>query len=112
MSVLRGLRHHQSALGQPLMGHTKFGAMFPNRSFCPPAGHGRGGVHILVAVGHGVWKTSEPLSDLDQLLNIAKHDPFMSARWVVGVCSAQQRLVYHVPNGLPMRYSRRGAEEA
>ena len=49
--------------------------------------HGRG-------MGHGVWKTSEPLSDLDQLLNIAKHDPFVSAKWVVSVCSAQQRLVY------------------
>ena len=26
-------------------------------------------------VGHDAWKASEPLSDLDQLLSIAKHDP-------------------------------------
>ena len=63
-------------------------------------------VVVYMAVGHGVWKTSEPLSDLDQLLNIAKHDPFVSAKWVVSVCSAQQRLVYHVPHGLPTRCSR------
>ena len=63
-----------------------------------------------MAVGHGVWKTSEPLSDLDQLLNIVKNDPFVSAKWVVSVCSAQQRLVYHVPHGLPTRCSRRGVE--
>ena len=64
-----------------------------------------------MAVGHGVWKTSEPLSDMDQLLNIAqKHDPFVNAKRVVSVCSAQQRLAYHVPHGLPMRCSRRGAE--
>ena len=31
--------------------------------------HGRGGVLARV------WKTSEQLSDLDQWLNIAKHDP-------------------------------------
>ena len=90
------------------MGHSNFGAMFKNGSFCPLAGHGRGGVHG--PVGHGVWKTSESLSDLDQLLNIAKHDLFVSAKWVAGVCSAQQRLVYHMPHGLPTRCSRRGAE--
>ena len=31
-------------------------------------------------VWHGVWKTSEPLSDLDQWLNIAKHDPNVNAK--------------------------------
>ena len=31
-------------------------------------------------VWHGVWKTSEPLSDLDQWLNIAKHDPNVNTR--------------------------------
>ena len=46
-------------------------------------------VVTCMAVGHGVWKTFEPLSDLDQLLNIAKHDPFVGAKWVVGVSSAQ-----------------------
>ena len=60
-------------------------------------------VVACMAVGRGIWKTSEPLSDLDQLLNIAKHDPFVSAKWVVSVCSAQQRLVYHMPHGLPTR---------
>ena len=37
---------------------------------------------VLVAcmpVGHGAWKASEPLSDLDQLLSIAKHDPNVNA---------------------------------
>ena len=33
-------------------------------------------------VGHGAWKASEPLSDPDQLLSIAKHDPNVS-RWLV-----------------------------
>ena len=37
-------------------------------------------VAYYMAVGHGVWKTSEPLPDLDQLLNIARHDPFVSAK--------------------------------
>ena len=32
-------------------------------------------------VWHGVWKTSEPLSDLDQWLNIAKHDPNVNAEY-------------------------------
>ena len=61
-------------------------------------------VVACMAVGHGVWKTSEPLSDLDQLLNIAKHDPFVSAKWVVSVCSAQQRLVYTM--SCPMAFPR------
>ena len=35
-------------------------------------------------VGHGAWKASEPLSDLDQLLSIVKHDPNVNAsRWLV-----------------------------
>ena len=41
------------------------------------------GVVAVVAwmpVWHGVWKTSEPLSDLDQWLNIAKHDPNVNAK--------------------------------
>ena len=49
-------------------------------------------VVACMAVGHGVWKTTEPLSDLDKLLNIVKHDPFVSARWVVGVCSTIWRV--------------------
>ena len=36
-------------------------------------------------VGHGTWKASEPLSDPDQLLSIAKHDPNVNAKQVVGV---------------------------
>ena len=45
-------------------------------------------------VGHGAWKASEPLSDLDQLLSIAMHDPNVNAKQVVGVCNTQQRLVH------------------
>ena len=37
-------------------------------------------VVACMAVGCGVWKTSEPIFDLDQLLDIAKHDPFVSAK--------------------------------
>ena len=49
---------------------------------------------VLVAcmpVGHGAWKASEPLSDPDQLLSnsIAKHDPNVNAKQVVGVCNTQ-----------------------
>ena len=32
-------------------------------------------------VGHGAWKASEPLSDLDQLLSIVKHDPNVNAKY-------------------------------
>ena len=39
--------------------------------------------------GHGAWKASEPLSDPDQLLSIAKHDPNVNAKQVVGVCNTQ-----------------------
>ena len=48
--------------------------------------------------GHGAWKASEPLSDLDQLLSIAMHDPNVNAKQVVGVCNTQQRLVYPLPH--------------
>ena len=61
------------------------------------------GVVAVVAcmpVWHDVWKTSEPLSDLDQWLNIAKRDPNVNAKLVVGVCNAQQRLVHPLPHGL------------
>ena len=43
-------------------------------------------------------KASEPLSDPDQLLSIAKYDPNVNAKQVVGVCSTQQRLVYPLPH--------------
>ena len=49
-------------------------------------------------VGHGTWKASEPLSDPDQLLSIAKHDPNVNAKQVVGVCNTQQRLVHPLPH--------------
>ena len=45
-------------------------------------------------VGHGAWKASEPLSDLDQLLSTVKHDPNVNAKQVVSVCNTQQRLVH------------------
>ena len=35
-------------------------------------------------VGHGAWKASEPLSDLDQLLGIAKYDPNVLIGVVLG----------------------------
>ena len=63
-------------------------------------------------VGYGSWKASEPLSDPDQLLSIAKHDPNVNAKQVVGVCNTQQRLVYplelgriNFPNGPDFRGS-------
>ena len=49
-------------------------------------------------VWHGTWKASEPLSDLDQLLSIAKHDPNVNAKQVVGVCNTQQQLVHPLPH--------------
>ena len=49
-------------------------------------------------VGHGAWKASEPLSDLDQLLSIVKHDPNVNAEQVVSVCNTQQRLVHPLPH--------------
>ena len=60
-------------------------------------------------VWHDVWKTSGPLSDLDQWLNIAKRDPNVNAKLVVGVCNAQQRLVHPLPPGLHTRCPRRDA---
>ena len=68
---------------------------------------GRGGVDARVA--RGVWKTSEPLFDLDQWLNIAKHGPNVNVKQVVGVCNAQQRLVHPLPHGLHTRCPRRDA---
>ena len=41
-------------------------------------------------VGNGARKTSEPLSDLDQLLSIVKHNPNVNAKQVVCVCNTQQ----------------------
>ena len=70
------------------------------------------GVVAVVAwmpVWHDVWKTSEPLFDLDQWLNIAKHDPNVNAKYVVSVCNAQQRLVHPLPHGLHTRCPRRDA---
>ena len=57
-------------------------------------------------VGHGAWKASEPLSDPDQLLSIAKHDPNVNAKQVVGVCNTQQRLVHPLPHTSHTRYPR------
>ena len=51
------------------------------------------------------WPRSEPLSDLDQLLSIVKHDPNVNAKQVVSVCNTQQRLVHppapHLPYEVP-----------
>ena len=58
--------------------------------------------------GHGAWKASEPLSDPDQLLSIAKHDPNVNAKQVVGVCNTQQRLVDPLPHTPPIRGTRGG----
>ena len=55
-------------------------------------------------VGHGAWKASEPLSDLDQLLSIAKHDPNVNAEQVVSVSNTQQRLVHPLPHTSHTRY--------
>ena len=49
-------------------------------------------------VWHGTWKASEPLSDPDQLLSIAKHDPNVNAKQVIGFCNIQQRLVHLLPH--------------
>ena len=66
-----------------------------------PLTHRRSPSVVSVAcmpVWHGTWKASEPLSDPDQLLSIAKHDPNVNAKQVVGVCNTQQRLVYPLPH--------------
>ena len=57
-------------------------------------------------VWHGTWKASELLSDLDQLLSIAKHDPNVNAKQVVGVSNTQQRLVHPLPHTSHTRYPR------
>ena len=56
-------------------------------------------------VGHGAWKASEPLSDLDQLLSIVKHDPNMNAKQVVGVCNTSSGLCTLCPKP-PIRGAR------
>ena len=57
-------------------------------------------------VGHGAWKASDPLSDLDQLLSIAMYDPNVNAKQVVGVCNTQQRLVHPLPHTFHTRCPR------
>ena len=78
MSVLGGLRHHQSALWQLKVVHINSGASLHYFDPLRPRGS-RDRAVACVPVWHGVWKTSEPLSDLDQWLNIAKHDPNVNA---------------------------------
>ena len=67
--------------------------------------HHRG---VLMAVGHGVWKCSEPLFDQIKWLGIAIHDPLGSSEQRIGVSGAQQRPLHAVPHGLPSETSRRG----
>ena len=70
-----------------------------------PGHHHRG---VLMAVGHGVWKCSEPLFDQIKWLGIAIHDPLGSSEQRIGVSGAQQRPLHAVPHGLPSETSRRG----
>ena len=51
-------------------------------------------------VGHDAWKASVPLSDLDQQLSIAKHDPNVNAKQVVGVCDTSSGLYTLCPTPL------------
>ena len=75
--------------------HSNFGASFHICSFWPSDPPRIAVVSVAcMPVGHGTWKASEPLSDLDQLLSIAMHDPNVNAKQVVGVCNTQQRLVH------------------
>ena len=67
------------------------------------------GLNLHVLVGHGAWKASEPLSDLDQLLSIVKHDPNVNAKQVVSVCNTQQRLVHPLSHTSHTRSPRRDA---
>ena len=67
--------------------------------------HHRG---VLMAVGHGVWKCSEPLFGQVQWLGIAIHDPIGSSEQGIGVSGTQQRPLHAVPHGLPSETSRRG----
>ena len=67
--------------------------------------HHRG---VLMAVGHGVWKCSEPLFDQIKWLGIAIHDPLGSSEQRIGVSGTQQRLLRALPHGLPTETSRWG----
>ena len=78
---------------------SNFGASFHTCSFWPSDPSRIAVVSVAcMPVGHGAWKASEPLSDLDQLLSIAMHDPNVNAKQVVGVCNTQQRLVHPLPH--------------
>ena len=78
---------------------SNFGASFHICSFWPSDPSRIAVVSVAcMPVGHGAWKASEPLSDLDQLLSIAMHDPNVSAKQVVGVYNTQQRLVHPLPH--------------
>jgi len=79
--------------------HSNLGAGFHICSFWPSDPPRIAVVSVAyMPVGHGAWKASEPLSDLDQLLSIVKHDPNVNAKQVVGVCNTQQRLVHPLPH--------------
>ena len=78
---------------------SNFGASFHICSFWPSDPPRIAVVSVAcMPVGHGTWKASEPLSDLDQLLSVAKYDPNVNAKQVVSVCNTQQRLVYPLPH--------------
>ena len=99
MSVLRGLRHHLSAHDHPMWLTATLGQVPTFAHFGPLTPRGSPWFSVAcMPVGHGAWKASEPLSDLDQLLSIAMHDPNVNAKQVVGVCNTQQRLVHPLPH--------------
>ena len=61
--------------------HNNFGESLKILPFWPSeAALGVVAVVARMPVWHGVWKTSEPLFDLDQWLNIANHDPNVNAK--------------------------------
>ena len=61
-----------------------------------------------MAVGHGVWKCSEPLFGQVQWLSIAKYVPLGSSEQGIDVSGSQQRLLHALPHGLPTETSRQG----
>ena len=75
-----------------------------------PTETSRWGTHcgVLMAVGHGVWKCSEPLFGQVQWLSIAKHVPLGSSEQGIDVSGSQQRLLHALPHGLPTETSRQG----
>ena len=76
------------------MAHSDFGGDLNMISQRPPGSWPIAVVRTKVVVGHSLWKASEVDSDQTLHMYIVKHDPFGTAKVVVGVSIAMHALIF------------------